>query len=128
MGKCSKRTPRISSAVAKPYKKREVTILIFARTIRAPRPGTLAMLTRRMANEAKEQLKDRRFDAVGLVQTNLPCLFYYADIAQKAGNVIAVEITGSCPQHVSTIAFFGSNEAVDAAMKEIVAADKPFGS
>ncbi|MDT8899670.1 hypothetical protein [Anaeroselena agilis] len=100
--------------------------MIFTRTIRAPRPGTMAMLTRRMASEAREQLADRRFDAVGLVQTNLPCLFYYADIAQKAGNVIAVEITGNCPQQVSTIALFGSNEAIDAAMKEITAADKPF--
>lgn len=99
--------------------------MIFARIIRAPRPGTMAMLTRRMAKEAREIVEDRRFDAVGLVQTNLPSLFYYADIAQKAGNVIAVEITGYCPQHVSTVAFLGSNEAVDAAMKEIVAADKP---
>lgn len=98
--------------------------MIFARTIRAPRPGTMALLTRRMAAEARELVANRRFDAVGLVQTNLPGLFYYADVAQKAGNVIAVEITGNCPQHVSTIALLGSNEAVDAAMKQIVAAEK----
>lgn len=100
--------------------------MIFAHTIRAPRPGTIAMLLRRVPKEARELVENRRFDAIGLVQTNLPGLFYYADIGQKAGNVIAVEITGNCPQHVSTIAFFGSNEAVDAAMKEIAAADKPF--
>jgi BMC domain. len=98
--------------------------MVITRVIRAPRPATIALLVRRVAKEARAQVTDRHFDAVGLIQTDLPNLFYYADVGQKAGNVVAVEILGNCPQHVSTVAFFGSNEAVDATMEAIVAAEK----
>lgn len=97
--------------------------MIITRIIRAPRPDTLKLLMRRMAPEARKQLEGLQFDAVGLVQTDLPSLFFYADTGQKAGNVIAVEILGNCPQHISTIGFLGSNEAVNASIAAVTAAE-----
>ena len=98
--------------------------MLTTRIIRAPRPGTLALMLRRTSQEARKQVENQHFDAVGLIQTDLPSLFYYMDIGQKAGNVIPVEILGNCPQHINTIPFFGSNEAVNACINAIIAADR----
>ena len=98
--------------------------MLTTRIIRAPRPNTVAMLLRRTAPEAKKQLEGLHFDAIGLIQTDVPSLFYFADIAQKAGNVVAAEIVGNCPQHINTMAFFGNNEAVNAAFASIQLAGK----
>lgn len=98
--------------------------MMITRIISAPRPDTMALLLRRMVPDARKEIADKHFDAIGLMQTDIPSLFYYTDIAQKAGNVIAIEIVGSCPQHVNTMAFFGSNEAVNAAVTAITTADK----
>lgn len=98
--------------------------MFITRVIHAPRPGTISLLLRRMAQEARKELQDRRFDAVGLVQTDLPGLFYMADIGQKAGSVIAVELHGNCPQHFNTVAFFGDTAAVAAAMSAVRAEQK----
>lgn len=98
--------------------------MLITRIIRAPRPNTMALLRRRMPAEARKQLEDSHFDAIGILQSDLPSLFYYTDIGQKAGHVLAVEITGNCPQHVNTMALLGSNEAVNAAIAAIQAAEK----
>ncbi|NPV69140.1 MAG: BMC domain-containing protein [Firmicutes bacterium] len=95
--------------------------------IRAPRPGTMAMLLRRMAAAARKDIEGRRFDAIGLVQTDLARLFYFADVGQKAGDVLAMELTGDCPQRMSTIAFFGDTAAVDAALAAVEAASATGG-
>ncbi len=89
------------------------------RIIRAPRPGTMSMLFRRMTRESRKEVENRKFDAIGLIQTDLPNLFYLADIGQKAGAVQAFEITGNCPQHINTVAFFGDTAAVNAAIAAV---------
>ncbi|ABC21716.1 BMC domain-containing protein [Rhodospirillum rubrum] len=89
------------------------------RIINAPLPEVVDMLERRMRPEARERLREQRFDAVGVMQTTVADLFYYADIAGKASNVFTVELFGSCPQHVSTLAFFGETSAVRLAMHAI---------
>ncbi len=93
--------------------------MVRTRFIRAPRPGTLAMLYRRIPREMRQEVEGKTFAAVGLVQADLPSLFYWADVGQKAADVIAVELLGSCPQHISTIAFFGSTSAVTAALAAV---------
>ncbi|HHW91949.1 MAG TPA: BMC domain-containing protein [Firmicutes bacterium] len=93
--------------------------MVKTRFIRAPRPGTLAMLYRRIPRDMRREIEGKSFDAVGLVQSDLPGLFYFADVAQKAAAVIAVELLGTCPQHVSTIAFFGTTSAVTAALAAV---------
>ncbi|MDR3438607.1 BMC domain-containing protein [Telmatospirillum sp.] len=90
-----------------------------ARIINAPRPEVMHMLERRMTPDARTQLRERSFDAVGLVQTSVPDVYFYADLAQKASNVFAVELFGSCPQHITTLAFFGETSAVRTAMQAI---------
>ena len=97
---------------------------MITRIISAPRPETMALLLRRVVPDARKELADKHFDAIGIFQTDIPSLFYYTDIGQKAGKVIAVEIVGSCPQHVNSMAFFGSNEGVNAAIGAINAAAK----
>jgi len=90
-----------------------------SRIICAPGADVIEMLYRRIPQQAKSKLDAHQFDAVGLIQTNLPNLYYYADIGQKAGNVFSVEISGNCPQHISTLAFFGNIAAVKAAMQAV---------
>jgi hypothetical protein len=89
------------------------------RIINAPRPEVVHMLERRMPPEVRVRLREQPFDAVGLVQTSVPDVYYYADLAQKASNVFAVELFGSCPQHITTLAFFGETSAVRTAMQAI---------
>lgn len=96
--------------------------MLTIRMIRAPRPGTMAILLRRMAPEARKEVEGRRFDAVGLVQGDVASLICLADVGQKAGNVLAAEITGNCPQHFMTVAFLGDTAAVDAALAAVEAA------
>lgn len=98
--------------------------MFITRIIRAPRPGTIALLLRRMAHENRRELENRQFDAIGLIQTDLADLIYYADIGQKAGAVVAIEINGNCPQRINTVAFFGDTAAVDAAVAAVKAAQK----
>lgn len=82
------------------------------------------MLERRVPADVRRQLQDTAYDAVGLVQASIASLFLYADIASKASGVLVVEITGSCPQHITTLAFFGETSAVFAAMQAIETGEK----
>ncbi|PWC32867.1 BMC domain-containing protein [Azospirillum sp. TSO35-2] len=90
-----------------------------ARIINAPRPEVLQMLERRMTPDLRARLREQRIDAVGLVQTSIPDIFFLADLAGKASGVFTVELHGSCPQHISTLAVFGETAAVQAAMQAI---------
>lgn len=89
------------------------------RIINAPRPDVLEMLEHRMRLDVRERMKGQHFDAVGLVQSSVADLFFFADIASKAAAVTTVEILGNCPQHMSTLAVFGETSAVRLAMQAI---------
>ena len=90
------------------------------RIISAPSAGIKEMLLRRTS--AQPQVKEeimRHGSAIGLFQASLPDCYYFADIAQKAGDVVALEINGTCPQRISMMALFGEISAVKAAMAAI---------
>ena len=89
-------------------------------------PGKLAMqmFYRKMNAESREELKQRKYDAVGLFQTTVSGILYYADRVAKTSNVFPVEINGSCPQHITTLAFFGETSAVETAMRMIISEEK----
>lgn len=89
------------------------------RFIKAPDQGTVSALARRMSAEARSIVTGQRFDAIGLVQAQLPDLFFYMDEAVKASAVFAVEISGNCPQQISMIAIFGDTESVKHALEQI---------
>lgn len=79
----------------------------------------MEMLLRRVPLSCKSVLEQRRTDAVGLIQTNIVNLLYLGDLAQKAADVYPVELNGSCPQHITTLALLGEVAAVDAAMAAV---------
>jgi ethanolamine utilization microcompartment shell protein EutS len=90
-----------------------------SRVIHAPSKETMEMLQRRMPATSRDVLKTIHLDAVGLIQTNIVNVLYFGDIAQKAAAVFPVELTGSCPQHIVTLALLGDVSAVEAAMRAI---------
>jgi len=63
----------------------------------------------------KEDLENKAGGAVVMFQVPYPDLYYLADIAEKAGEVTAIEILGSCPHSVGTMALFGDVASVNAA-------------
>jgi len=90
------------------------------RIISAPSTGIKEMLLRR--TNAQSHIKEeilRDCAAIGMFQASMPDCYYYADLAQKAGNVVAVEIQGTCPQRLSMMALFGELSAVKAAVQAI---------
>ena len=89
-------------------------------------PGKLVMqmFYRKMNKESREELANRKYDAEGLFQTTVAGILYYADRVAKTSNVYPVEINGSCPQHITTLAFFGETSAVETAMKMVMAEEK----
>lgn len=89
------------------------------RLIKGPTPDTLAMLQRRMPAEFRARVGLIRIDAVGLLMLPVPDLYFYADLASKSAQIVVTEITGSCPQHVTTLAIFGELSAVEEAMRVI---------
>ncbi|KAA5607067.1 BMC domain-containing protein [Roseospira marina] len=90
-----------------------------ARIINAPGPDVMHMLGRRIHPDMRATVKEQTFGAVGLVQASVADLYFFADVAQKAADVLVVELFGSCPQHVTTLAFFGETSAVRTAMQAI---------
>ncbi|MFW5490652.1 MAG: BMC domain-containing protein [Desulfovibrio sp.] len=91
--------------------------------INAPGPEVRKMLERRVPQGTRAQLQGLSYDAVGLVQTSIASLFYYADLVDKASDVLVAEINGSCPQHITTLAFFGETASVVTAMQAIEAVE-----
>ncbi len=89
------------------------------RIINAPTPEVMAMLGNRLRSDAREQVDRYNYRAVGLVQTNVADLFYFADVAGKASSVFTAELTGNCPQQLTTLAVFGEISAVRVAMQAI---------
>ena len=93
------------------------------RLINSPDSLVVDMLLRKLSPHARELNDKEVFGAVALVQTNLPNIYYYADIAVKAADVKTYEMTGSCPQHISTLAILGSSASVKEAVRAIQSAE-----
>lgn len=98
---------------------------MMTRIINAPQENIMDMLQRRIAPHTRKWIEANPISALGLVQTSVPDLFYFADIAGKAANVYTVELFGSCPQTTTTLAVLGETSAVRMAMAAIEAAQSP---
>ncbi len=85
--------------------------------INNPNPACIDMIKRRMRPKECEKLDSLRYNAVGLIQANVASIFYYSDVVAKASNVYPFELTGNCPNHITTLAFFGDTSAVATAMR-----------
>ena len=95
-----------------------------ARIIYNPGKLVMNMFYRKMNQEARKEVAERKYDAVGLFQTTVAGVLYYADRVAKTSNVYPVEINGNCPQHIITLAFFGETAAVETAMKMVIQEEK----
>ncbi|AZB66346.1 BMC domain-containing protein [Cereibacter sphaeroides] len=95
------------------------------RIINAPQDNLIEMLERRVAPHVRKWVEDHPISAIGFVQASVPDLFFFADIAGKAANVVTVELFGTCPQTTTTLAVLGETSAVRAAMAAIEAAQQP---
>ena len=91
-----------------------------ARIIYNPGKLSLQMFYRKMSPESRQELSERKFNAIGLFQTSVASILYYADRVAKTSNVFPVEIHGNCPQHITTLAFFGETSAVETSMKMVI--------
>lgn len=94
------------------------------RIIYNPSKFVLNMFYRKMNADSRAELEGRSFEAIGLFQTTVAGVLYYGDRVFKTSNVYPVEIAGSCPQHITTLAFFGDTSAVETAMKMIASEEK----
>ena len=94
------------------------------RIIYNPSKFVLNMFYRKMNADSRAELEGRSFEAIGLFQTTVAGVLYYGDRVFKTSNVFPVEIAGSCPQHITTLAFFGDTSAVETAMKMIASEEK----
>ena len=92
------------------------------RIINGPGPEVMEMIRRRLPPDLRKELAGRSFNSIALISANIPGICYFADVAQKAGAVLAAELSGTCPQHVTTLALFGDIAAVQAGVAAIEAA------
>ena len=95
-----------------------------ARIIYNPGKTVMKMFNRKMSPESRKDVEEHHFNAIGLFQTTVTGVLYYADRVAKTSNVLPVEIAGSCPQHITTLAFFGETSAVETAMKMVLAEEQ----
>lgn len=94
--------------------------MLYCELIHNPSPGSLQILKRKIHDrELVAYLNAHRVEAVGLIQGQLAPIMVAADIAEKAANVKVAEIAGSCPQHITMIAVFGSTSAVKVAIEAV---------
>lgn len=94
------------------------------RIINAPHPDVLLMLQRRMPPHGRAWVQANRVDSVGLMQVPVADLFFFSDMALKAADVFTVELYGTCPQHVTSLAILGETSSVRMAMETIEAMQK----
>ena len=98
-----------------------------SRIIDAPGPFVISMIKRHLPPDARKEIEGVSFDTIALINAIVPTIYFYADIAMKAGGVFASEMSGTCPQHTTTLALFGDVASVKAAMDAIESKSKKQG-
>ncbi|MEE0741099.1 MAG: BMC domain protein [Emergencia sp.] len=89
-------------------------------TIHRPSKSTLSLLKRKIYDEEmRDVLTCESVESVGICQGTVVEIIVASDIAEKTSNVLAGEINGSCPQHMTCLAVVGSTAAVMAAIEAI---------
>lgn len=94
--------------------------MLLCEVINSPSKGTVGILKRKVhEKEIRSLVEETRVEAVGLIQGQLAQIVLASDIAAKGADVLVSEIYGSCPQHITMIALFGTTSAVKAAMNAV---------
>ena len=91
------------------------------RVLYGPKPEIVSMILQRsVASESiMKELAARQWGAVAIIQTPIYELYYFADLAVKAGSVTAVEILGNCVHQIGAVALFGDVSSVEAAVNTL---------
>lgn len=82
--------------------------------IKAPSESAKAMIMRRMPRNAdNNKMEHANWGAALLVQGLVVEIMAAADIGSKAADVAVSELLGSCPQHVTSLAFVGTPSQIN---------------
>lgn len=88
--------------------------------IQRPSTATLGLLQRRATDpQLQARLKTGTVEAVGICQGSVLEVLVASDAAEKAADVVAGELHGSCPQHMTCLAVLGDTAAVKEALQAI---------
>lgn len=94
--------------------------MLSVEVIHRPSEGVIKLLYNRIHDkEGKGWLEEGRVESVGLVQGPLSAILAAMDVAEKAADVKAVEVSGVCPQHIVLIALLGSTTSVITSVETI---------
>ncbi len=88
--------------------------------IQRPARATLSIFQRKISDhELRAALQTQTVESLGICQGSVLEILVASDVAEKAANVTAAELAGSCPQHITCLALWGDTGAVQAAMNAI---------
>ena len=88
--------------------------------IHRPSAAAISILQRKVCDRiCRETLVEGGVESVGVCQGNVLEIITASDIAEKTSDVMASEINGSCPQHMTCLAIIGKTSAVVAAIEAI---------
>lgn len=89
------------------------------RIINGPLDLVKKMIISRLPHDDQQSLGNESFNAIALVNTNIPNVFFFADMAKKAAAVDVSIMSGTCPQHITTLVILGDVSAVRTAIEAI---------
>lgn len=88
--------------------------------IERPSSGTLNILRRKTMDERLQEIIDSgNAEALGICQGTVLEILVASDVAEKTAGVVATEVNGTCPNHMTCLAVTGDTSAVKAAMDGI---------
>ena len=87
-----------------------------------PAAGALNIVKRKSFDKRTQDFIDTgKVESMGICQGSVLEVVVAGDIAEKRGDVLAGELNGSCPNHITCLVVLGSTAAVKSAMKAIEA-------
>ena len=85
-----------------------------------PAAATQGIVYRKTIDKrVREAIDQGRVEALGICQGTVQEVVVASDVAEKAAEVIAGELNGTCPNHITCLVFVGSTSAVKNAMDAI---------
>lgn len=91
--------------------------------VNRPSSAALAIVKRKTYDEKiKHALEQDGGDCIGICQGSVLEVIAAGDIAEKTSDVIAGELSGSCPQHTTCLVIVGKTSAVVASVDAVKAA------
>ena len=87
--------------------------------IRAPTVSFVEMLVDNIRPAERKRLEDQHWGAIGLIQARLIDLYWAADVAENASDVVTALVMGNCPLHTQMLAIAGHEAAVQTALAQV---------